>query len=113
MNIADFRKPDGSGKTQGSDVGRKSPSIQLAVTALAKFFKYSEAKLRPESRPAELLLDRDMFRPGHSRPQLFLEVYEQQGGLAQIDQVESGDCVAIQGHQAKLSGRNFALQLSA
>src|SRR5260370_3312543 len=112
MDIANLLESDGPRQFQGSLVGRKCSTVQPVKTPLPKLFKNSVSQLRSQARPAKLFVDCNVLRPGDASPELSLKIYQDQRGLSKIDEVESGDLVAVQGNQAQLPCGDFLLQLT-
>ena len=113
MDIANLLESDGPRQLQGSRVGTKCSTVQPVKTPLPKLFKNSVSQLRSQARPAKLFVDCDVLRPGHASPELSSKIYQDQRGLSKIDEVESGDLVAVQRNHAQLPCGDFLLQLTS
>jgi len=113
MDIANLLESDGPRQLQGSRVGTKCSTVQPVKTPLPKVFKNSVSQLRSQARPAKLLVDCNVLRPGHASPELSSKIYQDQRGLSKIDEVESGDLVAVQRNHAQLPCGDFLLQLTS
>ena len=113
MDVANLLESDGPRQFQGSRVGTKCSTVQPAKTPLPKLFKNSVSQLRSQARLAKLFLNRNVFRPGDASPELSLKIYQDQRGSSKIDEVESGDLVAVQCNHAQLPGRDFLFYLTS
>ncbi len=112
VDIGDFGEPNGPGQAQRSNVALKRATIQLADPNLFEFMKYPEPKLGTQPCFAKLFHHCDMLGPGQTGAKFLRKIHEKQCRVFKINQVESGDPVSVQRHQAQLPFRNRFRQMA-